>query len=354
MQSRFHITTITALVACLLLLGATAPRMLHQEATVTSLDPDQLQNLRERWASFSEEEREELRQSLARLKQMTPEKRREVKAHAQRMREMSRRVYKSLSPENRERLNRLTKSKREEILLEMTLAETRDMARRLFAKLPREVQTRLKNSSEEDRLKALLELRQDMDRRISHSIQRMGAELGLAEEELHELEQLPPEKRRARFLKIVKRKVSRAVDRLPLPPKVSLERWREIQALPEDEFYLAILRLRRRFPDFGSPHAKVPAPRIPTDDVRAQLMGALQLELDPAERIKLSELTRSAREQDIQGRQRAAAMRVLERARTLTPKELEELKRTSDRGFFRRLRNILQPARKPQAAPKGG
>jgi hypothetical protein len=303
-------------------------------------------DLRKRFESLSEEQKQALRQRLERLKKLPAQERQELRAQAGQLEDMSRRVYRNLADRDRERLDSLPADKREDLLREMALAEARDMGHRILRKLPQEERERLEAAEPQERQRLLLELRHQMDRRIGQTIERMAPELGFSEEQVKRLNNLPSDERRAKFLQVVKRRCVQFVDRKGLPEGMQAKRWERIQQLPPDEFYLALLNLRREFPGLARAMNPKPGsdsewsvPRLSPELQRVR--RAMEVHLDPTERLELAEKGRVERERELKVRRRKRAMAALHKGGYVTGEDLKRLEILPDEAFFALVRRFL-------------
>ena len=313
-------------------------------------------DLRKRFESLSEEQKQALRQRLERLKKLPEQERQDLRAQASQLEDMSRRVYRNLADRNRERLDSLPADKRQDLLREMALAEARDMGQRILRKLPQEERERLEAAEPQERQRLLLELRHQMDRRIGQTIERMAPELGFSAEQVKGLNDLPSDERRGKFLQVVKRRCTQYVDRKGLPKGMQAERWGKVQQLPPDEFYLALLNLRREFP--GLARAMKPKPGSDsegstprTSPELQRLRRAMEAHLDPTERLELAEKGRVERERELKSRGRKRAMAALDKGGYVTGEDLKRLEILPDEAFFTFVRRILDSGGKQAPVP---
>jgi hypothetical protein len=316
-------------------------------------------DLRKRFESLSEEQKQALRQRLERLKKLPAQERQDLRAQAGQLEDMSRRVYRNLADGDRERLDSLPADKRQDLLREMALAEARDMGRRILRKLPQEERERLEAAEPQERQRLLLELHHQMDGRIGQSIERMAPELGFSAEQVKKLNALPSDERRGKFLQVVKRKCIQYVDRRGLPEGLRPGRWEKVQQLPPDEFYLALLNLRREFP--GLARAMKPKPGsdkgVPKPSPEMQrVRRAMEAHLDPTERLELAEKGRAERERELKARRRKRALAALDKGGYVGGDDLKRLEALPDEAFFALVRRFLDSGGKqipiPTRSPK--
>jgi hypothetical protein len=317
-----------------------AARNPDQKTTVGKADQ------RKRFESLSEEKKQALRQRLERLKELPAQERQNLRAQASQLEDMSRRVYRNLADLNRERLDSLPADKRQDLLREMALAEVRDMGHRILRKLPQAERERLEAAEPQERQRLLLELRHQMDLRIGQTIERMAPELGFSAEQVKKLNDLPADERRGKFLHVVKRRCTQYVDRKGLPKGMQAERWGRVQQLPPDEFYLALLNLRREFPGLARAMKPKPGsdseastPRTSPDLQR--LRRAMEAHLDPTERLELAEKGHVERERELKSRGRKRAMAALDKGGHVTGEDLKRLEVLPDEAFFTLVRRFL-------------
>lgn len=318
-----------------------------------------LGELRRRWAGLTDEERTRMRQHLAELKKLSPEERRRTEERARRLDQMSRQLWRGIDPEVRARLEKLPAAKRRQILREMVVAEASAMGRRILSKLPADERKRLESASGEERVRILLDLRRQMNERIEGTFERIAPDMDFSPQEIERLRQLPSDLRREKFLEIVKRRTLRAVELHGLPAGVSPQRWRAAAELPPDEFYLALLRLRREHPSFGL--GPGPGPERERREAGAlwRLRQSLQLDLDPQQRLALSHLSRAERRAEMRRRQRRQALQAIRSEGLLPQAMIERLERSPDQQFFTVVRELvsgrkaLAPEHPQRRAPEG-
>ena len=319
--------------------------------------------LRKRFESLSEEQKQALRKRLGQFKELSARQRQELHTQTRQLEDMGRRVYRSLPDRERMRLDSLTPGKRQELLREMALAEVQDMGRRILRKLPEGERKRLEAASPQERQRLLSELRGQMDRRIGQTIERMAPALGFSEEELRRLNGLPADERRATFLHVVKRRCAQYVERKGLPEGMPTERWERIRRLPPDEFYLALLNLRREFPSLAwAVHSKGGSdPGRATSRLSPELQRlrrAMEVHLDPAERLELAGKDRAERQHELHRRQRRRVMAELDGGGYLTSGQRKQLEAVPDEAFFSQVRRFLDSggdkARFPERSPRQG
>ncbi|HIF41445.1 MAG TPA: DUF3106 domain-containing protein [Planctomycetes bacterium] len=313
-------------------------------------------DLRKRFESLSEEQKQALRQRLERLKKLPAQERQELRAQADQLEDMSRRVYRNLADRDRERLDSLSADKRQDLLREMALAEARDMGRRILRKLPQEERERLEAAEPQERQRLLLELRHQMDSRIGQTIERMAPELGFSAEQVKKLNNLPSDERRGKFLHMVKRRCTQYVDGKGLPEGLEAERWEEVKQLPPDEFYLALLNLRRKFPGLARAMNSKPGPdsegsarRLSPEMQRVR--RAMEAHLDPTERLELAEKGRVERERELKSRGKKRAMAALAKGGYVMGEDLKRLEALPDEVFFTLVRRFLDSGGKQAPLP---
>ncbi|HJM56082.1 MAG: hypothetical protein CMJ98_06540 [Planctomycetes bacterium] len=309
---------------------------------------------RKRFESLSEEQKQALRQRLERLKKLPAQERQDLRAQAGQLEDMSRRVYRNLADGDRERLDSLSADKRQDLLREMALAEARDMGRRILRKLPQEERERLEAAEPQERQRLLLELRHQMDGRIGQSIERMAPELGFSAEQVKKLNALPSDERRGKFLQVVKRRCIQYVDRRGLPEGIRPEHWDRVQQLPPDEFYLALLNLRREFPGLAramkpKPGSDKSAPK-PSPEMQ-RVRRAMEAHLNPTERLELAEKGRVERERELKGRRRKRVLAALDKGGYVAGEDLKRLEALPDEAFFALVRRFLDSGGKQAPVP---
>ncbi len=327
--------------------------------------------LRQRFDSLTPDQKQALRDRLEELKQLPAQQRQQLRAQADRFEAMGRRVYQSMPARDRERLDGLPARKRQELLHEMALAEVQDMSHRILRKLPKQERERIEAANPSERRQLLADLRGQMDRRIAESIKTMAPELGFSPKELGQLNDLPPDERRTKFLLVVKRRCSGYVQREGLPKGVASDQWERIRSLPPDEFYLALLNLRREFPDLArvaraNPIGTERSASSTQDRGLRRVRRALETHLDASERLGLAGSNRAERQHELRRRRRQRAMTALGRSGFLTEELTERLRSIPDDAFFSQVRRFLDsggedsalrpvPAtrRRPSAEPGG-
>ncbi|MEE8469228.1 MAG: DUF3106 domain-containing protein [Planctomycetota bacterium] len=294
--------------------------------------------LRQRWEGLSEQERARLRERFAALSELDPEERARLTERTQRLNQLSRQFYGGLDDAQRRRLDGLPTAKRRELLHEMVLAEARETSRRLWNKLSAADRERLEGVGEQERLEFFAEFRRRQGKRIDRSIEDLGPELGFSATELERLRGLPTDRRRQKFLEMVKRRTLRAVQSRGLPREFPARRWSSMTQLAPEEFYLAILRMRRSFPELGIAHG---TDTRATTAAQRRLVRSLQVDLDPAERLALSHLGRAERGAEMRRLKRERALTVIRETQLLPPAEIERLQGLADSRFFVAVRELL-------------
>lgn len=347
-------STLLCTARCALLLSAAAPLLgawggAHDRARQDPAAgqahsaPDRAE-LRRRWEGFPEEERVRLRERFAALSELDPEERARLTERTQRLNQLSRQLYNGLDDVERRRLDGLAAGKRRELLHEMVLAEARETSRRLWNKLSANDRERLEGAGEQERLEFFTEFRRRQSKRIDRSIEDLGPEFGFSPTEMERLRGLPTDRRRQRYLEMVKRRTLRTVENRGLPAEFPAQRWAAATQLAPEEFYLAILRLRRSFPELGIARRKG-APGTPGDPsttaAQRRLVRSLQMDLDPAERLALSHLGRAERGAEMRRLKRERVLAVIRETQLLPPAAIERLQEQPDSRFFLAVRELL-------------
>ena len=304
--------------------------------------PERLAELRTRWESFSESERDLMRRRLGELKKLSAEKQRMVSERAKRLDQMARTIYRSLEPDVRARLDRLGPTKKRELLREIVVAETREFGARVLDRIPAEDRERLKTASDQDRVEYFVELRRHMGERIDGTIAKMAPELGFSQQEIERLSALPRDDARMQFLKMVKRRSENIVNTMGLPTGFPPERWEELKSFRPDEFYVAMLRLRRQYPDLGlwrRGHMNGERKSI------ERLKQAMMHDLDAEERLELSTLSREERMEEMRNRRRERVVKVIREEQLLPPDKIERLESSPDKAFLKVVRELVSGGR---------
>lgn len=279
-----------------------------------------------------------MRERFAALKQLDPEERARLTERTHRLDELSRQLYMGMEEVQRRRLDGLETGKRRELLHEMVLAEARETSRRLWNKLSAEDRARLEGAGEEERLEFFVEFRRRQNKRIDRSMEELGPEFGFSPADLERLRGMSSDHRRQKFLEVVKRRTLRVVEIHGLPPELPAQRWTFVVQLPPEEFYLAILRIRRSFPELGIPR-KNDTPE--TTEAHRRLVRSMQIDLDPAERLALSQLGREERGAEMRRLKRERALTVIRESQLLPPAAIERLQALPDGPFFLAVRELL-------------
>lgn len=300
---------------------------------------EELADLRRRWEELPEAERARLRDRLVELEELPAETQRRIREQASRLDGLARQAYRGLEPQVRERIDRLPAPQRHELLEGMAVAEARDFGARILSKLPAEDRARLEGAGDDERVAYFLELRERTNERIARTIPSMAGELGFPPEHVARLESLPPERRREKFLELVQRRTLRAADVYGLPEGIPRGRWELVAELPPEEFYVALLRLRRKFPELGlRPNVR---PDRGAGEAHLRLRRAMLLHLDPEEMLSLSHLEGDERAAEVRRRQRERATAVIREERLLPSETAEHLDRWSESRFFFAVRELL-------------
>ncbi len=316
----------------------------------TAFDMDEL---RARWSSLSADEKDVMRERFERYQAMGETERAALAEKSRRIDLLARRMYRGLSDSERARFDDLGPKQRRELLREMAVDHARDIGERIQAKLPAHAMARLESASADDWVDFLEEFKRRQRLRMDQVLSNLGQELELDESEVRRLRNLDDDERGRKFLELMQRRSQRAV--ADLPPGLARERWAEIQQLPPDDFFEAIMELREAYPGFGRPPGSpLPPPRIGADDaegeavertpVPPELALTLNRVLHPSleERLDLVDLDAAHRGVEISKRRRGRILRLFEESGVLPDVERRRLTILPDGRFFHRVRSLLR------------
>lgn len=149
------------------------------------MDPERMQQLRERWASMSTEDRQRMRERWDRFQQMRPEERSAILDNARALEAMQQRIEAALTPEQRQRWERLSIERKRELIREMF----HGIGSRMKERLPPEIVERMRNANPEQRQQIYLEAKKSL---VEGFVRERGLPAGVSAERWAELQALEP------------------------------------------------------------------------------------------------------------------------------------------------------------------
>jgi len=149
------------------------------------IDPERMQQLRERWASMSPEDHQRLRERWDRFQQMRPEERSAILDKARALEAMQQRIEATLTTEQRQRWNALSVERKRELMREMF----HGIGSRMKERLPPEIVERMRNANPEQRQQIYLEAKKSL---VEGFVRERGLPAGVSAERWAELQALEP------------------------------------------------------------------------------------------------------------------------------------------------------------------
>lgn len=314
---------------------------------------DELERVRQRWESLTPAERERMRERWQRYQALPEEERRELSERAQRVKSLRERVERQVPAPVLERVGRLPVEKREELLGELLENETARIGAHMRGLLPPEIVQRLEQARPEDRARYFAKFqRQQRERVTRYMIERLGARLALAKDEVSALQALPDEQRAAKVLELRQRLTREESRTLGVPPGLSSEQWNEWLALPPEEFFgrLAEHVRQRQVAGLESGIARSGAraellPRMALERLRAlRKLQALQ-RVEPSELLELSDLAPSERRASLAARVRQRCLAHLSETGLVPAADLASWRELPEAGFQQRVAGLVSELR---------
>ena len=341
-------------------------------------DSDRRAHARERWDAMTPTEQAIYRERFERLRGLPPEERRALVERAADLERRKRELFGELPQESKRRLDALPQERRELILREYFDACERVRGLRLREQLPPEFLERLESVPPEERRVLMREFHLEMKERAGERmLGTMRREMALSPEKLSELSKLPENDRRRAMLELKRESIRERIQLHGLPPGVSTEEWKELDALPFDEFFMRWGHRREgRFGEERRPGVRRPegsrdireggGTRGP-GGMRPERRGDRQDRFGPSQgpgirgrlidelfRLSHPDLNDLLENADVPPEQRRAVVTDLIRARclkyldanpVLKPEELERLRALPPHEFVREIRSLLGEAR---------
>jgi hypothetical protein len=149
------------------------------------IDPDRMQQLRERWASMSAEDRQRLRERWNHFQQMPPEERSAILDNARALEVMQQRIEATLTPEQQQRWNALSVERKREMMREMF----HGIGSRMKDRLPPEIVERMRNANPQQRQQVYLEAKKSL---VEGFVRERGLPAGVSAERWAEIQALEP------------------------------------------------------------------------------------------------------------------------------------------------------------------
>jgi len=338
-------------------------------------DSDRRAHARERWEALTPSEQAIYFERFERLRGLPPEERQALLDRAADLERRKRELFEELSAESKRRLAALSDERRELILREYFDECERVRGLRLREQLPPEFLERLESVPPGERRVLMREFHRELKERAGvRMLGTMRREMALSPERLSELSKLPENDRRRAMLELKRESIRERIELKGLPPGVSAEEWKELDALPFDEFFMRWGHRREgrigeeRHPGMRGPEGPrggrdAGGPRGPRLQRRGDRHERFGPSKGPGMRGKLiDDLFRLAHPDlndllehaDVPPGQRRAAVTDQVRARVLKyldanpglqPEELERLRGLPAKDFVREIRSLLGEAR---------
>jgi DNA-binding transcriptional MerR regulator len=211
----------------------------------------------------------------------------------------------------------------------------------------------LEEARPEDRARFFAQYQRRMRERVTrYMIERLGARLGFAPEEIESLKQQPEDQRAGRVLELRQRLTQAEARELGLPPGLTQEQWESWLRLPPQEFFERLAehvrerQLAGADPGIGRGGARGGgAHGLPLARIRAlrRLQEAAQIE--PADLVELADEAPDVRRQRVEERTRQRCLAILDEGELASPEELERWRRMDAPAFAGALEELLAPLR---------
>ena len=300
---------------------------------------------RARWDSMSAEDQSRLRKRFERLQQLDESEREELRRRAHDLKRQEREILKRLSPASQERLTQQPPSKRRELIAEMVQAERRDRGERIESKLPEKTREWLHNSPPKERRNRLEMFRQKTRERIStRAVEGLAQALGYGPDEIKRLERLPLEERMKTVMNLRRKLDEQQLVEGGLLKDFSSATWQRLEALPPQEYFAEILRLKH---EEGIQHLSRlnreerlirQEERAKEHDLSRELRSCLRV--SPAELVELSTLSHEERKLEINRRRRASLVETMRKFEVLSDDQLADFAVLPDDDLFSRARAL--------------
>lgn len=366
---------ILALAGLALVAISAAPSLRAQESERKAQDAERktesagqhtsptLEAVRARWERLSPEEKERARERYEQYRAMSEEERVELKARARRLAETRQRVLNDLGPEEKERLKGLEPERQREVVKDLVQDEAREIASHVREKLPEGLIKRLEAARPEDRARYFLQFkRTHLGRIANYAIDQIGKRLELAPEEIARLKNLPQAERAQAVLELRKKLGARDADEFGLPPGITPRDWGELQALPPEQVFVKMQRMRREREALLAAGDAKPQDRQPGDDrplpTRSEIEVLLRLgeavRIRPRELVDVADLPPQARQDKLFELRRERCIDIIRENKLLPPERIHEVAAYDEHRFFEVIRKVLAPLRRLPPPPGFG
>ncbi|MBK7642695.1 MAG: hypothetical protein IPJ19_06525 [Planctomycetes bacterium] len=351
MKNAHKLGTALALLALLVALFSARAGAASEE--------DPLAGARRRWAALDTRARAQLEERWQRYQSLPAEEQRALDLRAERIRELRQRAQERLAPELRARVERLTDDKREALLSELAENETARLGARLRAVLPPEAVQRLENARPEDRVRYFEKYQAQQRKRVtSYMLERLGARLGLAKDEIDGLKKLPEEQRTAQVLALRQRLAQVETREQGLPPGMTQAEWESWLALAPEAFFECLAdhvrerQLAGEEAGISRGGARSSAPEgIAIERIRALRQLEQATQIAPADLVEFAEAAPEVRRERAEERARQRGLAILAGGGLASAEELAEYRRLSGAAFAGVVHELLAPLRTPWRAP---
>ena len=202
-------------------------------------DHDRRAHARERWKAMTPSEQAIYYERFKQLRGLPPEERQALEDRAAELERRKLELFEELSLESKRRLAALPQERRELILREYFDECERVRGLRLRFQMPAEFLERLESVPPRERRVLMREFHREMKERAGERmLGTMRREMELSPEKLNELSKLPENDRRRAMLELKRQSIRDRIQLQGLPPGVSTDEWKELDALPFDEFFM--------------------------------------------------------------------------------------------------------------------
>ncbi len=344
--------------ALLLFLAALA--LCVRSALPDARQADALSDARRRFEALAPEEQERIQERWQRYQALPEQEQRELSARAQQVKELRERAERALPSTLRARVQQLSDARRERILAELVENETARIGARMRAALPPDVVQSLEQAPPEDRARFFAQYQSRMRERVTrYMIERLGARLGLAPDEIESLKLQPEDQRAARVLELRQRLTQAEARELGLPPGLTQEQWESWLKLPPEEFFERLAehvrerQLAGAEPGIGRGGVRrAGVPGLPQARIRALRRLQEASQTDPRDLVELADETPEVRRERVEERTRQRCLAILAEGELASPEDLERWRRMDAPAFAGAVEELLAPLRahwrKPQ------
>jgi len=335
-----------------------SPRVVHAQERPGVVDTSSpKQSARERWEALSPEQKHRYQKRFEELKKLDTKEREKLAGRAKKLKKAERRVIARLSERDRQRLMGQPEGKRKQLIAEMIVNEERSRGERIHDKLPRRVREWLADASPDERRTRLEAFKRTTREEISaKAVEELAVTLGYGPQEIGRFMALPMQERMSTVMRFRKQLSLQQLAQSDLSPEFSQQEWRDLDALPPEEYLAEIMRLRHEG-KLSAPKGPVESPTSPAgstselSEITRELRRSMHR--DPAERLELSELSAAERRAEMNLRRRQRVLQVIEKHEMCSDEGLKSIQALPDKEFFAEVRAWVSEQGKGSNAEQG-